>query len=205
MNPDKNIELKSYLPDEESPKVVFKHQKRFLFSQKTTIVGKTSKRTFLFQKKGNIETFLSSQHPIDNCHFLKWRVPIWGWIFMIGVLIIPIIYLIFKEDPTLELTLILFIPYGLILIFFIIKNHFSSLSLKVANTPVILFSNKSDVIKQMVTFTQKIHFEKVLEAKSLSVVSRFSAMRSLKLKITIILLLVYLVPFIIFVFLAQEL
>ena len=132
-------------------------------------------------------------------------MPIWGWILMIGALIIPIIYLIFETDSTPEQSLILFIPYGLILIFFIIKNHISSLSLKVANTPVILFSNKSDIIKQMETFTQKIHFEKVLEAQSLTVVSRFNAMRSLKLKITIILLLVYIAPFVIFMFLVVEL
>ena len=201
MNSDKNTELKPYLPEEESPIVVFKHQKKYLFSQKTTIVGKTSKRAFLFQKKGNIKTFLSSQHPIDNCHFLKWRVPIWGWILMIGALILPIIYLIVDTFSHPEPSLTLFIPYGLILIFFIIKNHFSSLSLKVASTPVVLFSNKSDVIKQMETFTQKIHFEKVLEAQSLAVVSRFSAMRSLKLKVTIILLLVYIAPFIIFLLL----
>ena len=122
------------------------------FSHK--VIGSTNKRNSFYKKLLNEEKFVTSQKAISHLEYGEWKVPWYGWFWLILDFISTLWNLI--TSPNIY-TIISFVPVAILLGLAIVFRKFEYLISAVGSEKFHIISRKKKVLDKIMAFIKQLH------------------------------------------------
>ena len=150
-----------YLEDGEKIQTMIRYDyPLFPFIRRTTIVGLTNKRSFMYGRTGHRRRFVSSNRSLSHIEYGYWRMPIWMWILLGLSFVGPLSLLTQGMAEYLGIAVTMIVFPSILTLVCIRFRKFNYLGTAIGMEFIHIMCRKGSFIGDITEFLKKIHVEK---------------------------------------------